>query len=213
MATCLSGTNPYWDLKRYMKNLENGFQIAFFTFLNGRQPSHIRVRDVYDSDSLAAHCDTAIDGGCSSAGSVKWPWADPEALEVFYADSVKDIRSDDERYASITPEPVLNYHGVTEIEIEEFTSATVQAVAREEDQDTLPAKGEQRKRKRKRCVSDRADGASDISDKKNIRSRRKKIYTTSIEGDSYKHEHEQKTQFIHTKRKRRKQKRADSPQD
>ena len=44
--------HPFWDLKRYVGNLERGFEEAFFLFLNGEKPRHVFVaqKDVVEED-------------------------------------------------------------------------------------------------------------------------------------------------------------------
>ena len=134
VATCLEGSNPFWDLRRYMKNLENGFQIAFFSFLNGRKPAHIRVADAYDNKGWGVSCVQATDGSCSPVEEgTKWPWAETDELDAFYLTSEAAVARDDELNAIITPEPVLNYHGVSLADVEEFTAVTLQGVTQSRD--------------------------------------------------------------------------------
>lgn len=40
-----NGMHVFWDMERYTKNLEKGFEIAWEKYLNGEQPDHITVID------------------------------------------------------------------------------------------------------------------------------------------------------------------------
>jgi Glycosyl transferase family 41 len=43
--------NPFWDLQRYVRNLESGFESIWDTFIHGRDVEHVLVVDSGSSDS------------------------------------------------------------------------------------------------------------------------------------------------------------------
>ena len=83
--------NPYWDLERYVKNLEFGFQVAFFSFLHGIEPQHIRVRDVYDRQSEVKMSCVDSRGDTEecedTVSDEKWPLASLNSLQSFFSSS------------------------------------------------------------------------------------------------------------------------------
>ena len=50
--------NPFWDLQRYVRNLESGFESIWDTFIHGRAMEHVHVVDNGSSDSGAEDRDT-----------------------------------------------------------------------------------------------------------------------------------------------------------
>jgi len=52
--TCLNevNRNPFWDMKRYARNLENGFEQVWSTFLEGKERRHVDVVDQVHDHAL-----------------------------------------------------------------------------------------------------------------------------------------------------------------
>ena len=47
VKTCLARKprNPYWDMERYVRNLEKGYDEAYYNFMSGNQPRHIFISE------------------------------------------------------------------------------------------------------------------------------------------------------------------------
>jgi hypothetical protein len=87
-----------------MKNLEEGFEIAYFTFLNGLQPTHIRVVDAYNRSEQAGK---------------KWRFRDLTIIEKNRDFSTQEIESPGVSF----PDIHLNYHGVTSTDLSAFAES------------------------------------------------------------------------------------------
>lgn len=65
-----SPMNPFWDLQRYVRNLESGFESVWDTFIHGRNIEHVYVADrgsgsnsVVDDDTYREIIDNIEDSG------------------------------------------------------------------------------------------------------------------------------------------------------
>ena len=47
VQTCLQRNprNPYWDMQSYIRNLEKGYDEAYFNFLSGSSPRHVFISE------------------------------------------------------------------------------------------------------------------------------------------------------------------------
>ena len=103
-----------------MKNLEEGFEIAYFTFLNGLPPAHIRVRDVQNRSA--------------PTGKKAWPMRDLKNIETNREFSSQDIDCPGVSF----PDIQFNYHGVTPEDHAAFANSVVSHRAA-----PVPSAGEQ----------------------------------------------------------------------
>ena len=85
-----------------MRNLEEGFEIAYYLFLNNLSPAHIRVTDALSRPNPSVE--------------KTWRYSNISKLEEVMQFSQREIVYKD----LVIPEPVMDYHGVTESEIKEF---------------------------------------------------------------------------------------------
>ena len=53
-----SPMNPFWDLQRYVRNLESGFETVWDTFIHGRNIEHVYVADQGSNNSSVVENDT-----------------------------------------------------------------------------------------------------------------------------------------------------------
>ena len=67
-ATAQRPRNPYWDLRRYVHNLEKGFTAVWEDLAAGAKPRHVYVDDDYVESGLHLEEDTPIEGDFRSEG-------------------------------------------------------------------------------------------------------------------------------------------------